>query len=147
MDEMTSLPSNLDAIFCTSCNIPTAHTTSNHTHPLRKPSPCLPTPLHAQALSGNCHHRRSSCVTHLAVMRLSVSASVSRCKSLATLDELQTSHPPSAGRGSQTNGRRDSEKEGKYGEERKDSEIGCNHGDSAPLFSVQSLFPSSLQLF
>lgn len=150
MDEMTGLPPNLDSIFffffCTSCNIPTAHTTSILL-------PASPHPLHAQALSGNCHRRRSSCVTRLAVMRLSVSASVSRCKSPATLDELQTSHPPrTGGEGvmqKRVERRREGGKEGVEGREgdHKDSEIGSNHGDAAPLFSVRSLFPSSLQLF
>lgn len=73
------------------------------------------TPHNTRSLSSYCHPRRSSCVTRLAVMRLSVSGSVSWRKSLATLDELQTSHPPSVGRTSQADGwwETDSKKEGK----------------------------------
>lgn len=67
-------------------------------------------PHNTQTLSGNCHHRSPSCVTRLAVMRLSVSGSMSWRKSSATLDELQTSHPPSVGRNSRK-GNREGKKE------------------------------------
>lgn len=97
VEEMTNLPPNLASISCTSCSILPADTTSNPgayltDPPLKDNSPPLRI-SDTQTLSANCHQRRSSCVTRLAVMRLSVSGALSRRKSSAALDELKASRP------------------------------------------------------
>lgn len=149
MEEMmTGLLSNLAPtffffFFCTSCNTLTTDTTSNHgTHTYYPSSLKRQHPTSPQPLPIYCHHRHSSCVTRLAVMRLSVSAAVSQRKSLATLDEPRDVTPTEHGekesdaRAERQTARKRGKRVGGRERERnkKIMEIGSNHGDSACYF-------------
>lgn len=109
----------------------------HHSHPFWKMTPCPSTPLHIHTLSGNCHHRRSSCVTRLAVMRLSVSDSVNHW-------QHSMSSRQAWGEGVRQMGGGRQRFKGKK-RNTKIIKISSNHSDSAPSFPYKllSLHPSN----